>query len=540
VASNNGCQQVGSNSTCNAFADALLGNFSNYQEASADPIGHFRFTQPEAFVQDTWKASRKLSLEYGVRWQGIYPFYTQANNISNFDPRVYDPTKAVTVTTGGRIVPGSGNPYNGLVRAGDGVPSDQTGRVPNVNTSIFPLIPNGGPRGLYQMHGNFGPRLGFAYNPRTNTVIRGGIGEFFFRPEGNLIFSQLNLPPFLSNTQYDFGNLATVSAGAVNNTGLQATVTGIDPRMKNPYTYQYSLGVQQQFPKGLFVELNYVGNAAHHLLRQPNINYPDLAQTGTNTSNNVNFYNPYKGFAAINQNLSDSNSNYNSLQIYAAKRTGMLTFTVSYTFAKNLGDSAENNVSLENWRDLNYNYGPTSNDRRQALVATYILQAPELRGHNFLVREAVGGWQLSGVLRLQSGAYYNVTSSTAVSTRRADRNPAAPLYASHRTANCYVLAATSGCGSPSAAPFSAPPATRFGNSGAGAIIGPGLAQSDMSLAKYFPIRESVRVKFQGDVFNALNRTNYSTLNLVTTSSNFGTLSAAYPPRQIQLALKLLF
>ncbi|HEX9200327.1 MAG TPA: carboxypeptidase-like regulatory domain-containing protein, partial [Acidobacteriaceae bacterium] len=114
------------NSTGYAIADALLGNFNSYQEASADPTGHFRFNQPEAFAQDTWKATRNLSIEYGIRWQLILPMYTQGNNMANFDPSAYNPATAITVTTAGKVTPGTGNPYDGLVRAGDGIPSDQT------------------------------------------------------------------------------------------------------------------------------------------------------------------------------------------------------------------------------------------------------------------------------------------------------------------------------------------------------------------------------------------------------------------------------
>ncbi len=91
------------NTTCYPLADAFLGNFNSYSEASADPMGHFRFTQPEAFAQDSWKATRKLSLELGLRWQGIFPWYTQGNNISNFDPAVYAASTPVTLLPNGRI-----------------------------------------------------------------------------------------------------------------------------------------------------------------------------------------------------------------------------------------------------------------------------------------------------------------------------------------------------------------------------------------------------------------------------------------------------
>ncbi len=538
------CRAASGNTTCYALADAFLGNFQSYSEASADPVGHFRFNQVEWFAQDSWKATRKLSLEMGVRWQWISPFYTQGNNISNFDASVYNPARAVTVLPNGRIDPNSGNPYNGLVRAGDGVPADQAIRVPNVNTALFPLIPAGAPRGFYNMNGAFGPRFGFAYAADTDTVIRGGIGLFYYRPQGNLIFSQLSLPPFLSNTQFDTGNLGTLASAAANNTGTQGAISAIDPTNHNPYTLQFSLGVQRQLPKSVLLEINYVGNVAHHQLRQPNVNFPDLAPvvanaTGSNTISSTNFFNPYKGYTAINSNRFDSNYNYNALQAFASKRSGIVTFTLAYTYSKALGDSNGNNngntATLENWRDLSYNYGPLTNDRRHAFVSSFVIQAPDFKGHSFIVRQAVGGWQLSGVARLQSGGYFSVqaTSTLGLGTVRADQNYSVPIYINnHAGLNGYVNKSA----------FFATPrnVARFGNSAKGAVLGPGLAQTDATLSKFFPVTERVRVKFQADFFNVLNRTNFSGLNLNASNSNFGTVSGAYPPRQMQLGLKVLF
>ncbi|WP_041586925.1 TonB-dependent receptor [Terriglobus saanensis] len=543
------CKAASGNTTCYALADAFLGNFQSYQEASADPIGHFRFNQVEWFAQDSWKATRKLSLEIGLRWQLISPFYTQGNNVSNFDPAAYNPAAAVTVLPNGRLTPGIGNPYNGLVRAGDGVPADQAKRVLNVNTALFPLIPAGAPRGLYNMNGAFGPRFGFAYAVDNNTVVRGGIGLFYYRPQGNLIFSQLNLPPFLQNTQFDTGNLATIGSLAANNTGLQAGISAIDPTNHNPSTIQYSFGFQRQLPKSVLFEMNYVGNVAHHQLRQPNINFPDLAPlvanatTGNNAISSTNFFNPYKGYTAINSNRFDSNYNYNSLQMFSSKRAGIVTYTLAYTYSKALGDSNGNNTTLENWRDLNYNYGNLTNDRRHAFVATFVIQAPEFRGHNYLVREVAGGWQISGVARLQSGPYLTVqaTSTLGLGTVRADRVPGTAIYTTGRAGIDGYVNNISRAGN-TATPFVATPKTlaRFGNSGNGAVVGPGLAQTDATLSKFFPITERVRVKFQADAFNVLNRTNFSGVNLNASNSNFGTVSGAYPPRQLQLGLKALF
>lgn len=543
------CGNATANTTCYSLADAFLGNFQSYSEASADPMGHFRFNQIEGFVQDSWRTTRKLSLELGLRYQWIQPFYLQGNNASNFDRTVYNPNNAVTVTTNGRIVPGSGNPYNGLIRAGGGVPSDQQIRVPNVDTSLFSQIPSGAPRGFYKMNGAVGPRFGFAYALNDKTTVRGGIGLFFYRAQGNLIFSQLNLPPFLRNVQFDTGNLETIGSLSANNTGLQGTIAAIDPQNKNPYTWQYSFGFQRQLTRTVLMEMNYVGSVAHHQLRQPNVNFPSLLAVVENANSSTPYsstaiFNPYKGYTAINSNRFDSNYNYNALQVFASKRAGFTTFTLAYTFSKALGDSNGNNQTLENWTDQHYNYGSLSNDRRHAFVATFVVQAPDLSGHSFVVREALGGWQVSGVARLQSGAYYNVqgTSRVNLGNVRPDRVQGVRIYNSHAGV-CGYLNNGSGRGcNDTQRPFVETPKTeaRFGNAPYAAIEGPGLAQTDATLSKFFPVTERVRVKVQADAFNILNRTNFDGLNLNVSNTSFGTITSAFPARQLQLGAKILF
>jgi hypothetical protein len=533
----------GSNTTGYALADALLGNFSAYTEASSDPVGHFRFSQPEAFAQDTWKAARRLSLEFGVRWQLILPLYTQGNNYANFSPAVYNPANAITVLTNGKVVPNSGNPFNGLVRAGNGVPQDQMQRVLNVNTAAFPLIPDGAPRGLYTMHGAFGPRLGFAYAANDKTSIRGGFGMFYYRPEGNVGFSQVNLQPFLQNVEFDFANLTNISGGTANNTALQGTVTAIDPSLKNPYVDQYSLGFQRELPVGFLLETTYVGNVGHHLLRQPNVNYPNLASVAAGNSNgnsiNAAYYNPFRGFSAINQNRSDSNSNYNSLQVYLTKRKGAFNTTIGYTYGKSLGDSASNGATLENWQSLPYNYGELSIDRRHAFVSTVVYQLPTLAGHNLLLREAVGGVQITGVVRVQTGAYYTIVGNSPVGglgNRRASYLGGSMYAIGNRFSLANHVAQYL-----NQAAFGAPPAGAFGNAGVGSVVLPGLEQGDATVAKLFALSERLQFKIQADAYNILNHTNYSSLGTTATSgASFGQLNGAYPPRQMSLGAKIIF
>ncbi len=526
------------NTTGNALADALLGNFQSYTEANADPVGHFRFSQPEAFVQDTWKATRNLSLEFGVRWQDILPLYAQGNNYGNFDPSYYDPAKAITVTTAGKVIPGTGNPYNGIVRTAAPIPSDQIDRVPNINTAAYPEIPAVAPRGLYTMHGAFGPRIGFAYAVDEKTSIRGGFGTFYYRPEGNVGFSQVNIQPYLQNIEFDNANLGNITSGSANNTGLQSSISAIDPHLKNPYIDQYSLGVQRVLPMGMLLETTYVGNVGHHLLRSPNVNQPSLALVAANQSNSSNYYNPYQGFGSISQNRSDSNSNYNALQIYISKRKGALAFTGSYTYAKALGDSAANNSDLVNWQSLNYNYGELNIDRKHAFVTDINYQLPNFRGRNRLLREGPGGFMVTAVWRLQTGPFYDISAAApTLGTRRANYVPGQPVY--QKGPCCTLAGHVRQFLNPAA--FTAPPANAFGNSGVGQVVLPGLDQLDVNLAKNFPIHERLAFRFEVNAFNVLNHTNYSSLGTNATSgSSFGRLSGAYPPRQMQFGGKFTF
>jgi Carboxypeptidase regulatory-like domain len=519
-------------STGNALADALLGNFKSYTEASADPVGFFRFSQPEAFVQDSWHATSKLSLEIGVRYQYMQPMYTQANNMANFVASLYNPAQAVTVRSNGTVVPASGNPYNGLIAAGNGVPASQQGRVPGSTTNpLFKQIPTGAPRGLYNSASLFAPRFGFAYAADSKTVIRGGFGIFYDRPEGNLTFSQVNLPPFLQTSEYDNGNLSNITGGAAG-ASLQSVGSSINPNLTYTTTYQYSFTIERQLPDSIFWETSYVGNLGRHLLREPNINYPNLTQVAANPSSSPNVFNPYLGYSSIQQYQSDSTSNYNALQVYVSKRAGNVQATAGYTWSKALGDSSAEGDNIEDWTNRHFNYGPLSFDRRHTFSGTFVWQLAALKNQNAIVRQTLGGWQLSGVIRLQTGAYGSVVASTPTGTRRANY-VGGPVLVSNPGPNQWVNPAA----------FAIPATGQYGTAGTATVEGPGLESYDISLAKHFPITERFDLKFQGDFFNLFNITNFQNFtnsNLQVGTTNFGTISSAYPPRNVQLSLKLSF
>lgn len=523
------------NTTGNALADALLGNFRNYTEASADPLGFFRFWQPGAFVQDSWRVNRRLSLEFGLRWEWLQPWYTQANNMANFVVALYDPSKAVTITNKGTVVPGSGNLYNGLIRAGNGVPSSEQGRVPGSTGPLFQAIPAGAPRGFFDAQNVWSPRFGFAYSVNQKTILRGGFGIFYARPQGNMIFSQLNVPPILQLSQFENGNLAN-PGGASGVLAPNGNITAIDPHVVNGYSEQFSFGVQRELPRGMFAEVSYVGNLGRHLLRQPNINQVPFDLNVANQSlpasqqvPNATLV-PFKGYSNITMYRSDSVSNYHALQTYLSKRKGKVFFTAGYTFSKALGDSSAQGDNPENYQNRHFNYGPLSFDRRHAFVGTFVWDLPSLQDWNVVARGVMGGWRLNGTVRLQSGQFYSITGSTAIGTRRVDYVGGDVLVSSGRDNNNWINKAA----------FAFPALSRYGNSGTGIVPGPGLRSYDLSVAKNFKMTERFNLKFQTDFFNAFNVANFNGLDTNLSDKAFGTLGGAYPPRNLQMQLKLTF
>jgi len=528
----------------NAFADALLGNFRTYTESQSDPIGFFRFWQDEAFASDSWRASRTLSVEYGVRVQYHVPTYTQANNMASFDPSLYNPAQAVTVLPNGTLVAGSGNRFNGMVRPCGGVPDDELNRVPNGHDPSVLAVPATAPCGFYESRFNAGPRLSMAWNPdgQGRTSIRSGVGLFYDRPEGNLYFPLVNNPPYSLSSQYENGNLGSIAGGTASALAPIGTIDSIDPNLKIPRTWQYSATLQRELPWGLFAEIGYVGAAGHDLIRQPDINQVPFDVLEANQALpsaqrlQTNAMRPYKGYSAINYRLSDANSRYDAMQTFVSKRRGSIKWTQSYTLGSSKDNASGNGDNPENYTDKNYNWGPSSFDRRHILVETWTWDVPFLLHDKTLLGSTLGGWQVSGIYRYQSGSPLTITGNTAIGTRRADYLGGDPYVPSSGRTNANGAIVWL---DPSQ--FTAAPETRLGNSRKGQFTGPSYQVFDLSFRKIFRVpTHDMRVTFQADLFNAFNKTNFSNPATTITSNNFGQITSVGPPRNIQLGLRVDF
>jgi len=508
------------------LADFFFG-LPNSVQLSNYLVGNYRQHVYAAYFQDDFRVNSKLSLNLGLRWEFATPRWERDNNLSNFDP----------VT-------------NTMIRASGGDLYSRTLVHPDYK--------------------NFGPRVGFAYNVASKTVVRGGYGISYVHlnrlgsadelgingPQvvfGIITQSNPSSPNFLTTQQ---GFPASLDDPASFNP-VNANVAYIPANTRWPYVETWFLSAQREIGKNTVLELAYTGN---HALRMPIL--ADFNQAVPNLPGqvlSVQARRPDQGFGAITWVDPAGQESYNGLSARLEHRfSSDLYFLNSFTYSKALGNSEQALESPggyfvanpQNIRNLPGERGPSSYDETLLNTTTFVYQLPFGKGRKFgsewngVVDSFLGGWELNTINIAHSGVpidvVYTPAAANDVTTRLNDFRGVAEMRP-NLVGNPY------GAGGPNAfldkTAFAIPPASApFGNLGRNSLRAPNFWQWDLGINKSFriPAREGMSLQFRSELFNLLNHTNFGIPTADITSAAFGTIRSTYPARQIQFGLKVVY
>ena len=508
------------------------------------------------YLQDDWKATRKLTLNLGIRWEVQRPVTDRYDRQAWFDYNAVNPISSAV-----------GQNYLGELQ-----------------------FASSGKRGLFNTnYKNFAPRIGFAYQVLPKLVMRGGYGVFYpptYRGLGPA-------PGFSSDTPYVASNdggltpantLSTAFSGGLvpvsgnslaGLTNVGFSVNAVNRNRKTYYTQQWMYGVQYAPASNDVIDITYVGNHGVHVqasslnLNQLDPKYFSMGNALTNLVPNPFFghitssgcsldqptiqqgqlLRPYPEFCDISE-LQDpaGGSQYNALSVNYTHRVSQgLTLLASYTFSKfidNVGGpnnwasaSANFSENIRNVYNLAAEKSVDATDTPHSFVLSYVYELPVGKGRRFasgangVVNAIVGDWQTSGTLTLKQGFPLTVTSSgNGLNYFGAGQH--VDVVGDYHIANPSRTEWFNTSAFAVTGPWSLGNAPRYFSD----LRAPGYKNFDLSIQKYFPIEERFRLQFRLDMFNALNHTNYYSPNTFM-GGGFGTITSAWTPRQMQAALK---
>jgi len=560
----------GTGSTGNVYADMLTGIISGgYNETNFDALIAMHYTSAAFYLQDSWKVTRRLTLDYGLRFDHLSPWIDETGvGAAVFVPSAYNPNAVGTALTGFEW---------------------------HKQNSSIPITGNPSRLFFYE------PRAGFAFDVfgTGRTVVRGGYGMYRYHDEQNVQANALGLaagsysytatPP--SGVPVTYAYIASITPSLV----LPSSITVLDPKdSQQPETQSYSFTISQRMPFTSTAEISYVGNKADYLNNWNNnlgalndipagtlFANPSLFGTSTKAINNpnINAYRPYQLYGGIHQINHNQYSNYNSLQASWNKQSGRINYMLNYTFSKALGIRGEGgNGGVGDPVNIKNDYGVLQNDRTHIFNVAYVVQLGSPMHSNIFAKGIANGWKISGITQFQSGSPLqdltgnsnfglsgnllagtvlptgyvvkpgdNIGLSSSLITGSPDVSVQPVLTCDPRKGLASHQFVNGAC-------FTAPTPGHNGAFIFPYIKGPAFFNNDLSLFKTFQIRESKKFEIRVSAYNFLNHPLASfnptnggqtlTLNLNSAGQNtnprFGYADYYNGNRTIQFAGKFYF
>jgi len=528
-----------SNTTKYSLASLQLGYMYQFVQGAGQYV-RARNTFLGLYAQDSWKLNRRLTVNYGIRWEPFYPWHEVKDRVVRFDPEAYTSKRTSTVYT---------NAPAGLLFPGDaGVPE----------------------RTIKNVYGDFMPRVGFAWDVfgTGRTSVRGGSGIFYntrypaifylnfaSMTPFSLQYNQLNPSQPFSNPYLGVTNPfpTTYPPAKTVTFPSPSNVITFDPsgNYKVPSTYNWNLVVEHQLTQTLLLRAAYVGAHQSHMLTDLELN-PAAYIAGSKLSTNAR--RPYAGYSTITVANMGANESYNALQSTIQLRARKnLTASLNYTWSKAL-DTLPLSAPLNALRpSVSYVYpytmpdfkaldkGPSDFDRRSVISSSYVWTLPMLQDHSRALRAIVNHWNTSGIIAVRTGSPITITAGTDQSGTGLNQDRAV-FDGSKAYGATSCTGTTTSCKSwLNTAAFTLPATGGFGNVRKSAFRGPGHFNWDVSATRDFTLYHEAVLRLRAEYFNVLNHTNFAGPTSSLSAAGFGTISStSSDPRICQLSLKLQF